>query len=115
LLYNHVCTEVWKPCANRGPACGELCFCRRFRYWSLPTRNFRCCSVYAPSTFNVQQWPVEVLSVETVAGGGKYLFQRFHPFVSFETIQNNLVWRRVDTKETAKWTRGGKVVYDDKV
>jgi hypothetical protein len=34
LTYNHICTEVWKPCANREPMCalenfqlcGELCF-----------------------------------------------------------------------------------------
>jgi hypothetical protein len=32
---------------------------------------------------------VAVLSVETAAGGGNRLFRQFHPFVLFETIQNN--------------------------
>jgi hypothetical protein len=31
-----------------------------------------------------------VLSVETLAGDGHYLFWRFHKNVAFETIQNNL-------------------------
>jgi hypothetical protein len=28
--------------------------------------------------------------VETVARDGKYLFQRFCPFIAFEVIQNNM-------------------------
>jgi hypothetical protein len=33
---------------------------------------------------------MEVLSVETVSRGGNKLFRRFHLFVTFEIIQNNV-------------------------
>jgi hypothetical protein len=48
----------------------------------------------------------DTLSVETVARDENCLFQSFHPFAAFETLQNN-VWLHMKTCDDYKIYIGG--------